>query len=200
MGIAFAVATTHLRRDHRRWALEIDLVQDRSEPEPNLAEVPIELSGSLEECVDWGKRILKDRRLYVALVDVAAAWSPTSTPAKISEFLGGVALPALPVADALPADSGPLQLPVRQGGYLGLANRLEELVLSGVPLDDSAKTVLGEFILKAPLDAGTWGPFKGIIKALEPRAVGLPTPSALRWPGLRACPVPTRCPLMRLCR
>ena len=46
--------------------------------------------------------------------------------------------------------------------------------LSGVPLDDSAKTVLGAFILKAPLSAGTWGPFKGIIKALEPRADEFP--------------------------
>lgn len=151
------------------------IVRDSSaDVEGGLASTAIQLSGSTEECVAWGRRILGDRRLYLALVDVAAAWSPGTTPAKIAEFVNGMTMPARSLVDALSVDSEPLRMPVRPEEYLGLANRLEELVLSGLGLDDSAVAVLREFLLQAPLTAGTWGPFKGIIKALEARTDDLP--------------------------
>ena len=140
-----------------------------------LAEVPVQLTGSIEECVAWGQQILDDRRLFLALVDEAAAWSPHATPQKIAEFVRGSAMPAVTLVDALPAAPVSMEWPDRPSQFVALANRLEELVLSRAPLDDGAQLTLARFLADGPLFAGTWGPYKTIHKALEGRADDLPS-------------------------
>ncbi|MCB0919244.1 MAG: hypothetical protein KDC39_11840 [Actinobacteria bacterium] len=144
-----------------------------------LARGLVAIAGNEEASRRRANRLLADRRLYPALVDLAEAWRSDVSVARIRSFV--TAQPGSNVRDpskkelsqAGAALQGAKPVPGSRA-FQGIANDLEQQLQRGADLDPATRQVLQQFLAITPIGDGVWGQFKAIIKTLEARCDGMP--------------------------